>query len=99
MKAIGWWRAAMPGLVLAAATVFAQTPDPADPARGRGLYENHCQVCHTSQVHSRVNRIVISRFELREIVEKWQAQQKLTWSAQDVEDVVEFLNRTRYQFD
>jgi mono/diheme cytochrome c family protein len=66
--------------------------------RGRALYENHCVVCHTSQVHSRVNRLPVSRVAVREIVEKWQAQQKLTWGAEEVEDVVEFLNRTRYQF-
>jgi hypothetical protein len=77
------------------APVFAQVPD---PSRGRALYENHCVVCHTSQVHARVNRIAISRAEVREIVENWQAQQKLVWSAQEVDDVVEFLSRTRYQF-
>jgi hypothetical protein len=66
--------------------------------RGRALYENHCTVCHTSQVHARVNRIPVSRAEMREIVESWQTQQKLVWSTQEVEDVVEFLNRTRYQF-
>jgi cytochrome c2 len=81
--------------LLASSSLCAQTPD---ASRGQALYENHCLVCHTSQVHSRFNRIAISRLELRNIVEKWQAQQKLTWSAQDVEDVVVFLNRTRYQF-
>jgi hypothetical protein len=49
-------------------------------------------------VHARVNRIAVSRAEVREIVEGWQRQQKLLWSAQEVDDVVEFLNRTRYQF-
>ena len=71
---------------------------PASAERGRALYENHCVVCHTSQVHSRVNRLPVSRVEVGDIVEKWQAQQKLTWGTQEVEDVVEFLNRTRYQF-
>lgn len=66
--------------------------------RGRALYENHCVVCHTSRVHTRVNRLAISRAEVRDIVEKWQAQEKLLWGAQEVEDVVEFLSRTRYQF-
>lgn len=77
------------------APAYAQVPD---PSRGRALYENHCTVCHTSQVHTRVNRIARSRTEVREIVDKWQMQQKLAWSAQEVDDVVEFLNRTRYQF-
>ncbi len=66
--------------------------------RGRALYENHCVVCHTANVHGRVNRLAISRAEVRETVEKWQAQQKLAWGTQEVDDVVEFLNRTRYQF-
>ena len=96
MKAAGLWLVAMPSLWLAAATAFAQVPD---PARGKALYENHCQVCHTSKVHSREKRIPVTRADLREIVEKWQAQQKLTWSAQDVEDVVQYLNHTQYRFD
>lgn len=66
--------------------------------RGRALYENHCVVCHTANVHTRVNRLPVSRAEVRGIVEKWQAQQKLSWGTQEVDDVVEFLNRTRYQF-
>ncbi|MEQ1773518.1 MAG: cytochrome c [Burkholderiales bacterium] len=96
MKAVRFsCMAALSVMLVAVIPVSAQT---SDASRGQALYENHCLVCHTSQVHSRVNRIAISRVELREIVEKWQVQQKLTWSAQDVEDVVVFLNRTRYQF-
>lgn len=80
---------------LMSASAWGQVPD---APRGQALYENHCVVCHTSQVHARANRIVATRPEIRDIVEKWQVQQKLAWSAQDVEDVVEFLNRTRYRF-
>jgi mono/diheme cytochrome c family protein len=75
--------------------VQAQVPS---VERGRALYENHCVVCHTSRVHARVNRIPVSLAELREIVERWQKQQNLAWGAQEVEDVVAFLNRTQYQF-
>lgn len=95
MKVIALWLVAMPGLWMASAVGFAQTPD---PARGQALYENHCRVCHTSQVHTRAKRIPVTRVEVRDLVDKWQAQQQLTWSTQDVEDVVEFLNRTQYQF-
>jgi mono/diheme cytochrome c family protein len=76
-------------------SAWAQVPS---AERGRALYENHCTVCHTSRIHARVNRIPVSRAEVREIVESWQTQQKLAWGTQEVEDVVEFLNRTRYQF-
>lgn len=98
----GCLQAAMIVLCLAVAAVAAVRPvaaqDPADVERGRALYENHCQVCHTSRVHSRVNRLPVSRTELREIVDNWQRQEALSWSSGDVADVVEFLNRTRYGY-
>lgn len=70
----------------------------ADPERGRALYENHCQVCHTPRVHNRPNKLPVDRDELRKIVDGWQQAEKLRWSAQDIADVVEFLGRTRYGY-
>ena len=67
--------------------------------RGRLLYENHCQVCHTAEVHGRKNRIVLSRDDLRDIVDRWQKNQKLGWSAEDIRDVVQYLATTRYRFE
>ena len=78
-----------------AAPAAAQVPD---ASRGRALYENHCIGCHTERVHSRPNRIALTRTEVREIVDHWQRQQALGWSPQDTEDVVEFLGRSRYRF-
>jgi mono/diheme cytochrome c family protein len=69
-----------------------------DLERGRGLYENHCQVCHTPKVHSRPNRLPLDANELRLIVENWQSEENLRWSRQDVEDVVYYLRQTRYKF-
>lgn len=83
---------------MAAAPVFATAQDIPDAGRGRALYENHCQVCHTPRVHSRVNRLPVSKDELRGIVERWQREERLRWSERDVNDVVEFLNRTRYGY-
>ena len=84
------WLAVMP--------IAAAAQGVPDPVRGRALYENHCQVCHTPRVHSRANRLPIDRAELREIVDRWQREEHLRWSAQDITDVVEFLGRTRYGF-
>lgn len=81
--------------LLTATLSGAQVPN---AERGRALYENHCLVCHTDKVHTRVNRIAISRAEVRDIVEGWQRQQKLMWNTQEIDDVVEFLIRTRYQY-
>jgi hypothetical protein len=66
--------------------------------RGQALYENHCTVCHTSQIHKRTQRLPVARAEVRAIVAHWQTQEKLPWGEQEVEDVVEFLNRTKYHF-
>jgi len=86
---------ALAALAAYAPPAAAQVPD---AARGRALYENHCVVCHTEKVHSRPNRIAITREEVREIVQHWGRQGNLTWSEQDTADVVEYLGRTRYRF-
>ena len=67
--------------------------------RGRLLYENHCQVCHTAEVHGRKNRIVLSRADLRDIVYRWQNHQKLGWGPEEISDVVQYLATTRYRFE
>lgn len=79
-------------------TPAAAAADVPSVQRGRLLYENHCEVCHTPNIHRRPNRIAINAAELREIVERWQKQERLNWSEQDVKDVVQFLRETRYKF-
>ena len=64
--------------------------------RGRQLYENHCRACHTEQVHGRKNRTAISVGDLREIVDRWQSNQRLRWGRAEVDDVVQYLASTRY---
>jgi mono/diheme cytochrome c family protein len=79
-------------------SVAAGAQVPADAGRGRALYENHCQVCHTSKVHSRADRLPMNPAELRDIVDRWQREEKLRWSEQDIADVVDYLNRSRYGY-
>jgi mono/diheme cytochrome c family protein len=67
-------------------------------ARGRALYENHCQVCHTPNIHSRPNRLPLGANELRQIVIHWSKQENLRWGAEEVTDVVFYLQQTRYKF-
>lgn len=66
--------------------------------RGRALYENHCVVCHTPKIHSRPNRLPITLDDLRTIVNDFAKSENLHWSEQDTEDVVWFLNQTKYRF-
>lgn len=82
-------------ILLSVAAYAAELPD---LERGRLLYENHCQVCHTPDIHRRPNRLPLDAADVREIVNRWQREEQLGWSAQDVEDVVYFLRQTRYRF-
>jgi mono/diheme cytochrome c family protein len=85
-------------LVFAGAAVLAIDVHAHNIERGRQLYENHCQTCHTAQVHGRKNRTAMSVGDLRDIVDRWQRNQKLNWSREDIEDVVQYLSTTRYFF-
>jgi len=67
--------------------------------RGRSLYELHCVVCHTSKVHRRFPPSAIDQEALRFIVKVWVEEQKLRWRSEDVEDVVQYLDRAHYRFD
>ena len=70
-----------------------------NPERGRALYENHCVVCHTSKVHRRFPPSAIDAAALRFIVKVWVEEQKLRWSTEDIEDVVQYLDGVHYRFD
>ena len=89
--ASGLFVAAM--IVSTESSVFA-----ADIARGRALYENHCMFCHTQKIHSRTNSLPMTKNEVRLMVDDWRRQSNLAWTREEVEDVVEYLNVTRYKF-
>ena len=79
----------------AAATQSAYAPN---FDRGRDLYEAHCQHCHTSSIHARPNQLPLTRDELAGIVDHFRRTAGLGWTPEEIEDVVEYLNRTRYRF-
>lgn len=78
--------------------VAASTAEAVDKERGQRLYENHCVVCHTPKVHSRPNRIALTIDELRQIVVNWANEENLHWTDEEVNDVVWYLNTTRYRY-
>ena len=81
-------------------TVFAlcALPALADVGRGSALYENHCGECHSARLHDREQRVPTNLAELRWQVDRWQKELKLQWSDEDIDDVVAFLNATKYKF-
>ena len=70
----------------------AQAPD---SERGQMLYENHCKACHTPKIHERANKAPLDKAQLRAIVDGWRREEGLPWTAQDTEDVVEYVSRMR----
>lgn len=86
-------------LFVTAATRAAPAASTApDPARGRVLYEQHCQVCHTPGIHARQHKLPLTRDELRALVDFFRRQASLGWTREEIEDVVEHLDRTHYHF-
>jgi mono/diheme cytochrome c family protein len=70
----------------------------ADPARGQLLYEKHCGACHTPGIHYRRDTLPVSRDELLGLVDLFRRQAGLAWTPEEINDVTEYLNRTRYHF-
>lgn len=66
--------------------------------RGAMLYENHCNACHSEQMHWRAKRIVGDWNSLREQVRQWQGRERLGWSEEDIDAVSRHLNDTVYRF-
>ena len=65
-------------------------------ARGADLYDNHCQVCHDTQVHVREGRIT-SIDVLRAWVDAWSVHADLEWTDADTDDVTQYLNSRFYR--
>ena len=66
--------------------------------RGKALYEHHCQGCHEAWAHSRDGRKATGREDLRKRTQAWAIHSGLPWTPQEVEDVVDYLDRSFYQF-
>ena len=69
----------------------------ADLERGMTLHDTFCMVCHSPVVYTRDERIANSYLEIRQQVERWQANAKLRWSPGDIDAVAEFLAERYYR--
>ena len=83
---------------LLAGTAAAQAQTTSPPARGQLLYENHCSTCHDQQIHWRQNKLARDWNSLHAQVQRWQANAKLGWSTQEIDQVARYLNDTIYRF-
>ncbi len=70
-----------------------------DAERGQLLYETYCGECHYPRVHERPRETskVKKLSDLRDIVANRASMTKFSFSLDDKEDVVEYLNRSHYK--
>ena len=69
-----------------------------DAAQGKALYETHCGSCHYERVHDRLKSDVKDLADLRDTVARWAAQTKRSFTLDELEDIVEYLNISHYRF-
>lgn len=67
-------------------------------SRGQLLYQNHCTVCHESNVHIRKKRKARKIADIHQWVSIWATHRKLEWSEEEISDVVDFINGKYYQY-
>ncbi len=67
-------------------------------SRGKLLYQNHCTICHESNVHIRKKRKAKNIADIYKWVNKWAAYRHLEWSAEETKDVVSFINQKYYKY-
>jgi len=81
-------------LLMLAAPAWAQ-----DSGRGRLLYDTHCLSCHYESIHKRdASRSLVKTLpQLRAEVALRAGMTKHPFSAGDLDDITEYLNRSHYR--
>lgn len=70
-----------------------------DLQRGKLLYETHCAACHTERLHGREKPSVKTMADLRDTVARWARQAKRSFTLDELEDLVQYLNRSHYHLN
>ena len=84
--------------MLAMALVSSQAAA-ADIQAGQALHDEHCLKCHDTSVYSKDRGNIISLAALRSRVSRCELSQGLKLSADDTENIVQYLNQSFYGFE
>jgi mono/diheme cytochrome c family protein len=87
---------------IASALLLAAAASPAwaqDPPRGELLYATYCATCHSERLHARDKSKVRSLADLRDEVARWAPQTKRAFTLDEIEAVVQHLNRSHYRLE
>lgn len=70
-----------------------------DAARGRALYQTHCGGCHYERFHAeRARPAVRDISDLRDMVAQWARETKRSFTTEELDDIVLYLNESHYRF-
>ena len=69
-----------------------------DPPDGRLLYETYCGGCHYERVHQRTRSDLRELGDLRDAVTRWAKQTKRTYTLDELDSIVQYLNESHYRF-
>ncbi|HEU4353584.1 MAG TPA: hypothetical protein VFR66_17080 [Burkholderiales bacterium] len=69
-----------------------------DAANGKVLYETYCGSCHYERVHQRMRSDLRDLADLRDTVARWSKQTKRTYTLDELESIVQYLNESHYRF-
>lgn len=81
------------GSLLISSSAYAQVTD-----QGEQLHASKCQACHDSSVYTRANHFIQNRAALHAQVSRCSKQARADWTAQQIDDVVNYLDRKYYKF-
>ena len=81
--------------------MFAMPAWAQDAQRGKALYDIHCVACHYERIHKRdpSRSLIRSLAQLRLEVVQRAALTKQGFTAEDLDDIAEYLNRTHYRLE
>lgn len=69
-----------------------------DVEKGKSLYQAGCRGCHDESVHTRPDRIILSKGALRNRVQFCDSNAGTKWNPEQMDHVIEYLNITFYKF-
>ena len=70
----------------------------ADGEQGKKLYDDNCQGCHDTRIHTRPNRIIHTYGDLANRVKFCDAQVKAGFGDEQLKAVTDYLNTEFYKF-
>lgn len=78
--------------------LHAQSVQADSATDAKSLHNNHCVRCHDDSVYIRENRRITSYAALEHQVKRCELPAKVSWSDDQVQGVVDFLNDSYYGF-